>query len=70
MEMGNEKAIAEVEIVANRDLPARGAPPISGKFSFPNPKRDMKADLTIDTDQLEAFAAGAKERQGGAQVMG
>lgn len=38
---------------------------MSGKFSFPDPKRDIKADLTIDTDQLEAFAANAKERKGG-----
>jgi hypothetical protein len=38
---------------------------MSGKFSFPDPKRGMTADLTIDTDQLEAFAAGAKERKGG-----
>jgi hypothetical protein len=36
---------------------------MSGKFSFPDPKRDMTADLTIDTDKLEAFAAGAKERK-------
>jgi hypothetical protein len=38
---------------------------MSGKFSFPDPKRDIKAALTIDTDQLEAFAADAKERKGG-----
>ena len=38
---------------------------MSSKFSFPDPKRDVKSDLMIDTDQLEAFAAGAKEHKGG-----